>query len=149
MAWVVLKMHDCRASRLKLSFYCAVLVLNETNYKLKANFFNFSVAKATLQSQMSVRLSVCLSVCPSVTETPQNPVYLLLSLSLYLSDLRSLWSMKFLFSQIFDLLNVESTLESQMLVRQLSIAYCPLSLSASLCFATIMPISFLIFFRDF
>ena len=32
----------------------------------------FSVAKATLESQMSVRLSVRPSVCPSVTETPNQ-----------------------------------------------------------------------------
>ena len=33
--------------------------------------FKFSVAKATLQSQMSVRLSVCLSVSPSEIKPPQ------------------------------------------------------------------------------
>ena len=43
----------------------------------------FSVMKVTLQSQMSV----CLSVCHRNPSAFQNPAYLLLSLSLDLSDL--------------------------------------------------------------
>ena len=65
-----------------------------------------------------VRLSVCPSVCHRNPSASQNPVYLLLSLSLDLKDLwsqrslifqlRYLWSMRSLFSQIFDLLTLES-----------------------------------------
>ena len=88
----------------------------------------FSVTKATLQSQMSVCPSVSLSLC--------------LSLDLSDNHLKDPWI--FLISLISNVLDLSYLRSIRCLIR-----YQYPSASLSLCLTTIMPISFLIFLRDF